>query len=71
NKTVILRPSMLLGDRKEFRFTEALGKFFMVLFSIFIPKKYRAVEAEDVAKAMIKCANDEVKGDRVVENKRI
>jgi uncharacterized protein YbjT (DUF2867 family) len=71
DKTVIFRPSMLLGDRKEKRIGESLGKFFMILFSVFIPKKYRAVEAEDVAAAMIKCANDEVKGDRVVESREI
>lgn len=71
DKTVILRPSMLLGDRKEFRLGELIGKFFMILFSVFIPKRYKAVESEDVAAAMIKAANDEVKGDLVLENEVI
>ncbi len=71
NKTVILRPSMLLGDRKEFRFGEAIGKFFMILFSVFIPKRYKAVEAEDVAAAMIKAANDEKILGGIMENELI
>lgn len=54
---IILRPSMLLGDRKEFRLTELIGKFFMKIFSfIFIGKlkMYKAIEASVVAKAMIR-----------------
>lgn len=62
---VILRPSMLLGDRKEFRFGESAGKIFMKLFSfVFIGnlKKYKAVEASAVAKAMVQLSKAEFKG---------
>ena len=62
---------MLLGDRKEFRFGEVIGKFFMILFSVFIPKRYKAVEAEDVAAAMIKAANDEKILGGIMENELI
>ena len=55
-KTTIVRPSMLLGNRKEFRFGEEIGKLVMIpsnflLFGRF--KKYRAIKAETVARAMI------------------
>jgi uncharacterized protein YbjT (DUF2867 family) len=54
---VIVRPSMLLGNRKEFRLGELIGKVVMktlsFLFFGFL-KRYKAIEAEDVAKAMIK-----------------
>ncbi|MBI3137566.1 MAG: NAD(P)H-binding protein [Sphingobacteriales bacterium] len=49
----ILRPSVLIGNRKEFRFTEKLAGWLMPLFSFIIPAKYRPVKASEVAKAMI------------------
>ncbi len=61
-KTVILRPSMLLGERKDFRLMEEIGKAFMYLFNfMFIGKlrKYRGIKAEKVAEAMIEFANTE------------
>jgi len=62
-KTAILRPSMLLGDRKEFRLAELVGKGLMrVLGFVFIGslKKYKAIQAKDVAKAMIVIANQDL-----------
>ncbi len=58
-KCVILRPSMLLGKRNEFRLGELAGKIVMVGLSFLIPRKYKAIKAEVVARAMIKSANDE------------
>ncbi|MGB3947384.1 MAG: NAD(P)H-binding protein [Bacteroidia bacterium] len=52
----LLRPSMLLGKRTEFRLGESIGKIAMKLFSFaFIGslKAYKAIEATTVAKAMI------------------
>lgn len=60
-KIAILRPSMLLGGRKEFRFWELIGKGLMQTLSfIFIGslKKYKAIHAQNVAKAMIIIANN-------------
>ncbi len=59
-KIVILRPSMLLGKRKEFRLLEETGKVLMNPLKFLFRgklKKYRPIEAERVAKAMIKFAN--------------
>jgi uncharacterized protein YbjT (DUF2867 family) len=56
----IVRPSMLLGPRKEFRFGEEIGKVGMKIFKPLLAgkwKKYRAIEAADVAMAMIIIAN--------------
>lgn len=59
-KIVILRPSMLLGKRREFRFLEEVGKVIMIpLKFIFVGRlrKYRPVSAETVARAMVRLAN--------------
>ena len=59
---------MLLGDRKEFRIGEIIGKGLMRALSfVFIGnlKKYKAIRAEDVAKAMIAVANKDF-GSRVL-----
>ncbi len=53
--TIIARPSLLLGKRKEFRFGEEAGKLVMKALSLlFIGplRKYRAIEAETVARAI-------------------
>lgn len=52
----ILRPSLLLGARKEFRLGELFGKLLMKTLSFtFIGKfkPYKAIEAKTVAKAML------------------
>ena len=56
DNTVIVRPSMLLGERKEKRSGEMVGKVVMKTFQpVLIGKllKYRAIHAGDVARAMI------------------
>lgn len=54
-----VRPSMLMGDRDEFRLGEEAGKLFMKGFSFAFQgklKKYKGIEAKDVAIAMIQIA---------------
>jgi uncharacterized protein YbjT (DUF2867 family) len=56
----IVRPSILLGQRNERRIPEEIGKFMVRFFSfIFIGplKKYKGIQAETVARAMIRLAN--------------
>jgi hypothetical protein len=53
--TAIVRPSMLLGERKEKRTGEAAGKIVMKTFKPLLKgkfRKYRAIHGRDVAKAM-------------------
>jgi len=68
NSTYIIRPSLLLGDRKEFRFGELIGKFFMITLSFLIPKKYRAIYDVQVAFATIHFMNQTERGFFVKEN---
>lgn len=54
--TVIVRPSLLLGNRSEFRFGEKLATVFMKTFSFLFRGRlgiYRAIEGRHVARAMI------------------
>ncbi len=67
----ILRPSMLLGKRQEFRLMEKIGAFFMTLFAILVPKKYKAISAKQVAKSMISVLNSKQVGTIIVENEQL
>ena len=63
-KIGILRPSFLLGNRKENRVGEKIGIFiFKILSPIFFGpiKKMKPIHSEKVAKAMIKIANENIK----------
>ena len=55
-KLAVVRPSILLGDRKLFRLGERISIFAMKALSIFFLgslKKYKPIEAQNVAKAMV------------------
>ena len=63
-KLGIMRPSFLLGDRKEKRVGEKLGIFvFKLLSPLFLGplKKMKPIHSETVAKAMISSANENLK----------
>ena len=63
DKIGIMRPSFLLGNRKEKRLGE---KFGIILFKLLTPilvgplRKMRPIRAEIVAKAMVKLANENI-----------
>ncbi len=62
-KLVIIRPSILLGNRKTFRLGERIGIFVMKALSIFFLgslKKYKPIKVEDVANAMIKIVEKKI-----------
>ena len=62
-KLGIMRPSFLLGNRKEKRFGEKIGIFlFKLLSPLFLGplKKMKPIHSEIVAKAMIKVANKDI-----------
>jgi uncharacterized protein YbjT (DUF2867 family) len=71
NSVHIMRPSMLLGERKEFRSGEKIGKGIMTAFSFLIPSKYKPVHAKKVAKAMLAAAKENKEGFFVYENDQI
>ena len=73
NKIGILRPSFLLGDRKEKRVGEKIGIFiFKLLSPLFIGpiKKMKPIESEKVAKAMIQIANNNIQ-QKIFESNEI
>jgi uncharacterized protein YbjT (DUF2867 family) len=63
----ILRPSLLVGDRNEFRWGEELGK----RVGWILPGKYRPVPARDVARTLIAFAKKDDPGLRIVESDQI
>jgi uncharacterized protein YbjT (DUF2867 family) len=70
----IFRPSLLLGERAEFRLGERVAEKVMKVFSFLLVgslKKYRPVHARTVAEAMIKVAKQQPAGVNVFESDRI
>lgn len=70
DKIAILRPSLILGDREEYRLAESIGKFIFRPFSELLSgkyKKYKPIHADDIAKAMLKIANSN-RNDRIYES---
>ena len=69
----ILRPSFLMGERKENRAGEKIGILIFRLLSPFLLgplKKMRPINSEKVAKAMIKIANENL-GKTIFESDEI
>ena len=64
NKLAILKPSLLLGNRKKFRLGERIAQLIMTKLSfIFVGKmkKYKPIKAIDVVKAMINIIKNDYK----------
>jgi uncharacterized protein YbjT (DUF2867 family) len=70
-RVVILRPSLLLGERGDTRPAERLMELGSRIVGPLLPKRYRAVEARAVAAAMVRLALDGGTGVRVVESEEI
>ena len=73
SKIGIMRPSFILGKRKEFRLGERIGIIiFKLLNPIFIGplKKMRSIHSETIARAMIKIANEYI-GRKIFESDQI
>jgi uncharacterized protein YbjT (DUF2867 family) len=70
----IFRPSMLLGERAEYRPAEKVGAALMTSLSFLMVgkwKKYRAIEADVVARAMVSAARQGRSGVNVYESDTI
>lgn len=63
----IVRPSLLLGARQEFRLGERLAAPFMR----WLPGKYRGIEATVLARALWRLALEEDRGTRVIESHQL
>ena len=74
NALHIFRPSLLLGDRAEVRTGERFGQSFMTAANPLLlgpMRKYRAIRASDVAKAMVAVAQRGLTGAFVYESDAI
>ena len=69
--TYLMRPSILLGPRNEFRFGERITIPLMKKISFLLPSKYKPIEARDVARAMLAAAKKPEKGFFVCEYKEM
>lgn len=58
----IFRPSLLLGPRTEQRAAEDAAKWFYKVFGWLIPKRYKAIHAQTVARAMLHYAHQPERG---------
>lgn len=67
----VFRPSMLLGDRKEFRFGEKVGQYIMRALKIFIPTNYKPIHAREVAQGIVKQLDTTSRGKNILHNKEI
>jgi len=71
---IILRPSLLMGDRSEFRFGERVGQGAMTVLGPLMLgplAKYRGIHGGTVAKAMLRLAKEELPGVHVLESDRL
>ena len=70
----IFQPSLLLGDRTEHRRGEKAGAFIMSGLKYVMAgplKKYRAIQARDVAKAMVQVAQKNLKDVNIFDSMQI
>jgi uncharacterized protein YbjT (DUF2867 family) len=70
----IFHPSLLLGERTEHRIGEKAGAFIMsgLKYVLVGPlRKYRAIQARDVAKAMVQVAQKNLKGVNIFDSNQI
>ena len=65
--TTIARPSLLLGERSEFRLGESLFSHLGWL----IPPKYKPIHVREVARAVTRLAREDAPGVRIVESKEL
>jgi hypothetical protein len=72
--TYILRPSLLDGERAEFRLAEEVGKRALAVVNPLMVgplKRYRSVRTQTVAGAMLACAERSDPGVHIVESEAV
>jgi len=73
-KTYFARPSLLLGDRKEFRLGERLAMLFAPVFSAFLIgslEKYEPIKSSEVAQALVVVAAKLRSAPTFIENSEL
>lgn len=72
--TYLLRPSMIMGPRKERRFGETMGKLIAFIIGPLLVgplKKYKGIHAETIADAMINLCNGKSELSGILESDAI
>ncbi len=72
--TYLLQPSLIFGDRKEGRIGEKIAIILTKLFGFLLVgklEKYKGIEAESIAKAMLYLANNKTDATRIPSDKII
>jgi len=67
---IVVRPSLLIGKRKEKRIAESIAQFVMPAVSWVLPSsmnKYKSIKAAEVASAMVKAAQTLPRGIHFLE----
>lgn len=64
-RTTIARPSLLLGDRSEFR----LGERVFARLGWLVPPAYKPIHAGDVARALIEASRTQESGVQILESR--
>jgi len=67
----IFRPSLLLGNRNENRLGEKIAQILMPAISFLVPNRYKAIQAKDVAIAMVNATKKVKKGKQIFTYKDI
>ncbi len=73
-KIYFVRPSLLLGDRSEFRLAERLAMMLAPLYSIVLfgaLEKFKPIRSVDVANAMILVSSKNKKASSIIENQEL
>ncbi|MBO0932094.1 oxidoreductase [Fibrella aquatilis] len=65
---LVFRPSLLLGNRAENRLGERISSGVMRLFAPLIPARYRAINASQVANAMLQTSQQGLTGKHIFES---
>lgn len=67
----IFRPSLLQGDRQEFRAGEEIGNFLAGAFSIVIPAQWKPTPVDRLAESILRAAINDRPGHRIYESGEI
>jgi uncharacterized protein YbjT (DUF2867 family) len=68
--TYILQPSLIGGNRTEIRAGERIAQFMMGSFDFLIPKKYKMIHPEAIAKAMIWLSKNDF-SEKIISSEKI
>lgn len=67
--TYILQPSLIGGNRSETRIGERFAQNVMETFDFLIPKKYKMIHPESIAKAMLWLSKNDFSENRITSEK--